>query len=54
MSRLVAHKGVDLIEKVMNDLAQMDIQLVVLGTGDKQYEDTFKYYDYAYHDKDFG
>lgn len=51
VSRLVAHKGVDLIEKVMNDLAQMDIQLVVLGTGDKQYEDTFKYYDYAYRDK---
>ncbi len=51
VSRLVAHKGVDLIEKVLNDLVGMNIQLVVLGTGDKNFEDTFKYYDYAHHDK---
>ncbi len=51
VSRLVAHKGVDLIEKVMQNIVNMNVQLVVLGTGDKQYEDTFKYYDYAHHNK---
>ena len=30
---------------------ELDIQLVVLGTGDKKYEDLFKFMDYTYGDK---
>ena len=43
VSRLVAHKGFDLIKRVMWDLvASTDMQLVVLGSGDWEYESFFK------------
>ena len=51
ITRFVPHKGIDLVERVIDDLAQMNIQLVLLGTGYENYENTFKYYDYAYHGK---
>ncbi len=43
VSRLVPPKGLDLIVRIMDELLQHeDMQLVVLGTGDKLYEDWFK------------
>ena len=43
VSRLVAAKGLDLIVRVMDELLQAeDCQFVLLGTGDKQYEDWFR------------
>lgn len=43
VSRLVPPKGLDLIVRVMDEILQHeDIQFVVLGTGDKSYEDWFK------------
>lgn len=43
VSRLVAAKGLDLVAHIIDELMQNeDIQLVVLGTGDKQYEELFK------------
>ncbi len=43
VSRLVAHKGLDLIKRIMWDLlASTDMQLVVLGSGDWEYESFFK------------
>ena len=43
VSRLVPPKGLDLVVRIMDELLQHeDIQLVVLGTGDKCYEDWFK------------
>ncbi len=41
VSRLVAHKGLDLIKYIMEDLLQQDIQLVILGSGDYLYENFF-------------
>lgn len=41
VSRLVAHKGLDLIRAVFDDLMRADVQVVVLGVGDHQYEDFF-------------
>lgn len=42
VTRLVTHKGLDLVREVLFELLQTtDIQLVVLGTGEKQYEDLF-------------
>lgn len=42
ISRLVEQKGFDLIERVMEEILNLDIQLVILGTGEKQYEDYYK------------
>ena len=43
VSRLVAAKGLDLIVRVMDELLQAEeCQFVLLGTGDKQYEDWFR------------
>lgn len=43
ISRLVDQKGLNLIAEKMHDLMQEDIQFVVLGTGQYQYEEMFKY-----------
>ncbi len=43
VSRLVAAKGLDLVVRMMDELLQHeDFQFVLLGTGDKVYEDWFK------------
>lgn len=41
VSRLVSHKGLDLICEVLHDMMELPLQLVVLGTGDRKYEDFF-------------
>lgn len=41
VSRLADQKGFDLIEEKLEDLMKMDLQLVVLGSGEKKYEDLF-------------
>ena len=43
VSRLVSHKGLDLCKAVLDELlATTDIQLVILGSGDTEYEDFFR------------
>ena len=44
VTRLVGHKGVDLVQAVMDDLMSDDLQLVIIGTGERQYEDMFRAY----------
>ncbi len=44
VSRLVDSKGFDLIERVMPEMFDLGVQMVVLGTGDYHYENLFKYY----------
>ncbi len=51
VSRLVKQKGLDLVSKVIEDILQMDIQMLVLGTGDEMYEDLFSYYSSVYPSK---
>ncbi len=48
VSRLTGQKGCDIIGAILEDLLNDGIQLVVLGTGDKCYEDMFKYFSYKY------
>lgn len=51
VTRLVAMKGLDLIRRILDELLQEDIQFVMLGTGDKEYEDMFNYFQYKYPNK---
>ncbi len=48
VSRLVGHKGMDLIEYVRHELMKRRVQLIVLGTGDAQYENMFRELAYQY------
>ncbi len=48
ITRLVDHKGLELVEWVADNIANMDIQLVVVGTGDKKYEEMFKFLAYVH------
>lgn len=41
VSRLADQKGFDLIQESLEELMGMDLQLVVLGSGEKKYEDLF-------------
>lgn len=41
ISRLAAQKGFDILLQALDDLFQLDVQLVLLGTGDEVYEKKF-------------
>ncbi|MBE7079441.1 MAG: glycogen synthase GlgA [Clostridiales bacterium] len=42
ISRLVSHKGLELVKSVAEDILHEDVQFVLLGTGDKAYEEYFR------------
>ncbi len=48
ITRLVKHKGLELVEWVADNLSTMGIQLVILGTGDKHYEDLFNFLSHVH------
>lgn len=41
ISRLVTHKGLDLVREVIEQVLHQDVQFIVLGTGDSAYENYF-------------
>ena len=43
VSRLVGHKGFSLVTDALHDIMALDVQMVVLGTGDWQYEEAFRH-----------
>ena len=51
VSRLTDQKGFDLIAYMMDELCQDAVQIVVLGTGDEQYENMFRHFDWKYNNK---
>ena len=42
VSRLAAHKGFDLVKCVGREILSDDVQFVLLGTGEREYEDYFR------------
>lgn len=48
ISRLTDQKGLDLVNAIIPQVMDEHTQIVVLGTGDPVYEDSFRYYEHAY------
>jgi len=48
VTRLTAQKGLDLITCVLNDIMRMDVQMVVVGTGDAYFENAFQDAQYRF------
>ncbi len=48
ISRLTNQKGLDLVNAILPAMMDGNTQVVVLGTGDAEYEDSFRYYEGAY------
>ncbi len=51
ISRLVGHKGLDLVRMSMNDLLKRNVQVVLLGKGDPDYENYFAHVQKMYERK---
>lgn len=49
VTRLVSQKGLDLVRAMLDELLQTtDVQIAVLGSGDREYEDFFRYIEGKY------
>lgn len=51
ITRLASHKGIDLLCYIINQLMERDVQLVIIGTGEKGYEKALKEAEERYPDK---
>lgn len=51
VSRLTHQKGCDLIIKILDELINENVQVVILGTGDYIYEESFKSFEKKYKSK---
>ena len=51
VSRLYDSKGLDLVEKIFPQLMKLDVQMILLGTGDKKYHSFFDKMSHQYRDK---
>ncbi len=51
VTRLADMKGLDLIRHILDELLQLDVQFVLLGTGEKEYENYFREYESYFPDK---
>ncbi len=51
ISRLVSHKGLDLVKATLENLLSQDIQIIILGKGEIGYENFFNHIAYCYKGK---
>ncbi len=51
ISRLTDQKGLDITSMIIDELCSMNINLIVLGTGERQYEDMLHYFQNRYPDR---
>lgn len=45
ISRLTSQKGLDLVTSILQELIDGNTQVVILGTGEPQYEDSFRWFE---------
>ena len=50
-TRLVSHKGLDLISRIMDEVLKDDVQFMIVGTGDDKYIEYFKSLEERHKDK---
>ncbi len=50
VTRLVAHKGLDLVKYIMEEMISHGYQFVILGSGDREFEEFFEYMHEKYPD----
>ncbi|MGG3928721.1 glycogen synthase GlgA [Metabacillus fastidiosus] len=51
VTRLTQQKGLDLLKSVLHELLQEDVQIIILGTGEKEFEDFFRHTEWLYPEK---
>ena len=51
ITRLVSHKGIDIVRHAINDILTRPVQFVVLGTGEGDHESFFKHLENLYETK---
>lgn len=51
VSRLVDQKGLDLLAHILEEMLSMDLQMAVLGTGERKYEEMFHFFAAKYPSK---
>lgn len=51
VTRLTKQKGLDLVKRVLDEVLSQDVQVIVLGTGDKAFEDYFRHMEWVYPSK---
>ncbi|MCF3944329.1 glycogen synthase GlgA [Oceanobacillus alkalisoli] len=51
VTRLVEQKGLHLVQRIMEEFLQEEIQFLILGTGEAEFEDYFTYLEGMYPDK---
>ncbi|WP_243291141.1 glycogen synthase GlgA [Bacillus sp. FJAT-47783] len=48
VTRLTKQKGLDLVKAVLHEILEKDVQFLVLGTGDQEFENYFRHMEWAY------
>ncbi|MGI6120264.1 MAG: glycogen synthase GlgA [Desulfosporosinus sp.] len=51
VSRLVDQKGLDLLAHIIEEILELDVQMVILGTGEHRYEEMLRYFSAKYPEK---
>lgn len=51
ITRLTSMKGLELLRYIFEEMIGQDIQFIVLGTGEHEYEQTFRYFENKYPNK---
>ena len=51
ITRLSEQKGVDLVQRVFHDMMKSDVQFILIGSGEHEYESFFSHMEHVYRDK---